>query len=78
MLPLVPDGLPVSGHAAATLRLPQEPSLVDAELEWRDNAGQLIVMARGNPDPILDLPAVTRQRLTISDGRWNWPYQGFP
>lgn len=56
MLPLVPDGLPVSGHAAATLRLPQEPSLVDAELEWRDNAGQLIVMARGNPDPILDLP----------------------
>ncbi len=29
MLPLVPDGLPVSGHAAATLRLPQEPSLVD-------------------------------------------------
>ncbi|ECM5568504.1 hypothetical protein PV16_00590 [Salmonella enterica subsp. enterica serovar Typhimurium] len=79
VLPLVPDGLPVSGHAAATLRLPQEPSLVDAELEWRDNAGQLIVMARGNPDPILDLPwAVTRQRLTISDGRWNWPYQGFP
>ncbi len=56
MLPLVPDGLPVSGHAAATLRLPQEPLLVDAELEWRDNAGQLIVMARGNPDPILDLP----------------------
>lgn len=52
---------------------------MDAELEWRDNAGQLIVMARGNPDPILDLPwAVTRQRLTISDGRWNWPYQGFP
>ncbi|HDY3109848.1 TPA: hypothetical protein RPE24_003705, partial [Salmonella enterica] len=48
VLPLVPDGLPVSGHAAATLRLPQEPSLVDAELEWRDNAGQLIVMARGN------------------------------
>ncbi|VEB59147.1 DctA Dicarboxylate transport [Salmonella enterica subsp. enterica] len=31
VLPLVPDGLPVSGHAAATLRLPQEPSLVDAE-----------------------------------------------
>jgi hypothetical protein len=18
------------------------------------------------------------ERLTISDGRWNWPYQGFP
>ncbi len=30
MLPLVPpDGLLVSGHAAATLRLPQEPSLAD-------------------------------------------------
>ncbi|VDZ78796.1 Putative uncharacterized protein ydbH [Salmonella bongori] len=69
----------MSGHTAATLRLPQEPSLLDAELEWRDNAGQLVVMARGNPDPILDLPwVVTRQRLVISDGRWNWPYQGFP
>ncbi|HAT8003486.1 TPA: hypothetical protein GF860_04705 [Citrobacter koseri] len=78
-LPLVPDGLPVNGHAVATLSLPQEPSLVDAELEWRDNAGQLIVMARGNPEPLLDLPwQVTRQQLAISDGRWNWPYQGFP
>ena len=26
-MPLVPDGLPVSGHATATLNLPQEPSL---------------------------------------------------
>lgn len=78
-LPLVPDGLPVNGHAVATLSLPQEPSLVDAELEWRDNTGQLIVMARGNPEPLLDLPwQVTRQQLAISDGRWNWPYQGFP
>lgn len=78
-LPLVPDGLPVNGQAVATLSLPQEPSLVDAELEWRDNAGQLIVMARGNPEPLLDLPwQVTRQQLAISDGRWNWPYQGFP
>ncbi|SUX85656.1 Uncharacterised protein [Citrobacter koseri] len=52
---------------------------MDAELEWRDNAGQLIVMARGNPEPLLDLPwQVTRQQLAISDGRWNWPYQGFP
>ena len=52
-LPLVPDGLPVNGHAVATLSLPQEPSLVDAELEWRDNAGR----------------AVTRSRCSISPGR---------
>lgn len=78
-LPLVPDGLPVSGHAVTTLSLPQEPSLVDAEIDWQDNAGQLVVMARDNPDPLLDLPwEVTRQQFTISDGRWAWPYQGFP
>ncbi|MDM2842862.1 YdbH family protein [Citrobacter portucalensis] len=78
-MPLVPDGLPVSGHAVATLSLPQEPTLVDAELEWQENSGQLIVMARDNADPLLDLPwEITRQQLTISDGRWNWPYQGFP
>ncbi|POT55213.1 YdbH family protein [Citrobacter amalonaticus] len=78
-LPLVPDGLPVSGHAVATLSLPQEPSLVDAELAWQDNAGQLIVMARDNVDPLLDLPwKITQQQLTISDGRWTWPYQGLP
>lgn len=38
-MPLVPDGLPVSGHATATLNLPQEPSLVDAELDWQEIAG---------------------------------------
>ncbi|MGM1265797.1 intermembrane phospholipid transport protein YdbH family protein, partial [Escherichia coli] len=43
-MPLVPDGLPVSGHATATLNLPQEPSLVDAELDWQENSGQLIVL----------------------------------
>ncbi|MTH48400.1 YdbH family protein [Intestinirhabdus alba] len=78
-LPLVPDGLPVSGRAVATLSLPQSASPVNAELEWKQNAGQLVVMARESADPLLDLPwNVTRQRLTISDGRWTWPYQGIP
>ncbi|BBU84018.1 hypothetical protein EIMP300_54180 [Escherichia coli] len=77
-MPLVPDGLPVSGHATATLNLPQEPSLVDAELDWQENSGQLIVLARDNGDPLLDLPwQITRQQLTVSDGRWSWPYAGF-
>lgn len=78
-LPLVPDGLPVKGHTTATLNLPQEPTLVDADLEWRENSGQLIVMARDDGEPLLDLPwEITHQQLTVSDGRWNWPYQGFP
>ncbi|MBV7406171.1 YdbH family protein [Enterobacter sp. ENT03] len=78
-LPLVPDGLPINGHAATTLRLPQSPDPVEAEIEWRDNEGQLIVMARDAADPLLDLPwQITPQQLTISDGRWNWPYQGIP
>ena len=45
-LPLVPDGVPVKGHAVATFNVPQLTSLVDADLDWEDNQGQLVVMAR--------------------------------
>jgi hypothetical protein len=48
-LPLVPDGVPVKGHAVATFNVPQLTSLVDADLDWEDNQGQLVVMARDNP-----------------------------
>jgi hypothetical protein len=54
--PLVPDGVPVKGHAVATFNVPQLTSLVDADLDWEENQGQLVVMARDNPDPLLDLP----------------------
>ncbi|SNY59154.1 YdbH family protein [Enterobacter sp. CC120223-11] len=79
-MPLVPDGLPVSGHVQSTFQVPASGSLVDADLEWQENQGQLVVMARGNDEPLLDLPwELTRERLTISDGRWNWPWQdGLP
>lgn len=78
-LPLVPDGVPVKGHALATFTVPQLTSLVDAELNWENNQGQLVVMARDNPDPLLDLPwQVTAERLNISDGRWNWALSGMP
>jgi hypothetical protein len=75
-LPLVPDGLPVNGHVTSTFQVPNPSALVDAELNWRENQGQLVVMERGNSEPLLDLPwELTRERLTISDGRWNWPWQ---
>lgn len=78
-LPLVPDGVPVKGHAVATFNVPQLTSLVDADLDWEDNRGQLVVMARDNPDPLLDLPwQVTAEQLNISDGRWNWDLSGMP
>ncbi|UXY13176.1 YdbH family protein [Kosakonia sp. ML.JS2a] len=78
-LPEIPQGVPVNGHIQSTLTLPQQPGLVDTDLEWRNNEGQLVVMARDSGDPLLDLPwQLTRQQLTISDGRWSWPYQGFP
>ena len=78
-LPLVPDGVPVKGHTVATFNVPQLSSLVDADLDWEDNQGQLVVMARDNPDPLLDLPwQITAQQLTISDGRWNWSASGMP
>ncbi|QEM91478.1 YdbH family protein [Kosakonia radicincitans] len=78
-LPAVPDGWPVNGHMQSTLTLPQQPGLVDVDMEWRDNEGQTIVMSRDSSDPLLDLPwQVTGEQLAISDGRWNWPYAGFP
>ncbi|WP_039056017.1 YdbH family protein [Enterobacter sp. Bisph1] len=78
-LPMVPNGVPVNGHMESTVTLAQQPGVVDVDLDWRENAGQLVVMARDGGDPLLDLPwQLTPQQLTISDGRWNWPYQGFP
>jgi Dicarboxylate transport. len=79
-MPLVPDGLPVKGHVESTFQLPQVPSLVDTELNWQGNQGQLLAIARGEPEPIIDLPwQITATQLTLSDGRWNWPYQeGIP
>lgn len=63
----------------ATFNVPQLTSLVDADLDWEDNRGQLVVMARDNPDPLLDLPwQVTAEQLNISDGRWNWDLSGMP
>ncbi|MGL5700031.1 MAG: YdbH family protein, partial [Kluyvera sp.] len=79
-MPLVPDGLPIKGHLTSSFQVPQVPSLVDAELEWDGNQGQLLMLARGEDDPLIDLPwQLTEQQLTISDGRWSWPYQaGLP
>lgn len=79
-MPLVPDGLPVSGHVESTFQLPEPSTLVDAELDWQENQGQLILTQRGDTDPLLDLPWIlTREQLTISDGRWRWPWQpGLP
>ena len=45
----MPDGVPVKGHTVATFNVPQLSSLVDADLDWEDNQGQLVVMARDNP-----------------------------
>jgi hypothetical protein len=71
--------VPVKGHAVATFNVPQLSSLVDADLDWEQNQGQLVVISRDNPDPLLDLPwTITPQQLSISDGRWNWLLSGMP
>jgi hypothetical protein len=78
-LPLIPDGVPVKGHAEATLTVPQIASPVDVDLDWAQNRGQLVMSARDNPDPLLDLPwQLTAEQLTISDGRWHWDLTGLP
>jgi hypothetical protein len=78
-LPLVPDGLPVQGHAVTTFSVPQVDSPVDAELDWQDNQGQLVMIARESGEPLLDLPwQITPEQFSISDGRWNWTQSGIP
>ncbi len=78
-LPLVPDGLPVQGHTVATFSVPKIASPVDAELTWRENQGQLVMIARDSGEPLLDLPwQVTPEQFTISDGRWVWEQAGMP
>ena len=78
-LPLVPDGLPVQGHTVATFTVPQISTLVDAELEWQGNQGQLVMIDRESGEPLLDLPwQITPEQFTISDGRWRWVQAGIP
>ncbi|WP_228306087.1 hypothetical protein, partial [Klebsiella michiganensis] len=42
------------GHLFSTFEFPQTPGLVDAELEWQKNRGQLLVTPRGEVEPMLD------------------------
>ena len=75
-MPLIPNGVPIQGHVESTFQIPLAPSLVDTELDWQGNQGQFIVMARGESEPLLDLPwQLTPEQFTVSDGRWYWPYQ---
>ncbi len=78
-LALMPDGLPTHGHVKASMTLPQEPRHATAELEWESNRGQLLIGSQDLAEPLLDLPwELSRDRLKISDGRWLWPWAGFP
>lgn len=65
-----------------TLHLPDNPqpvTLVDADLAWQDNQGQLVMVERESGEPLLDLPwQITPDQLTISDGRWRWDQAGIP
>ncbi|ALB62858.1 Putative uncharacterized protein ydbH [Cronobacter condimenti 1330] len=78
-LALMPDGIPTKGEAQAQFSLPQAPYHARAELAWRGGEGQLLVFAEDDPDPLLDLPwQAGHDAFAFSDGRWHWPYQGFP
>lgn len=79
-LPLLPGGVPTRGHLQARLKLAQEPKHVLADLTWHENRGQLLVIGPDHRQaPLFDLPwQVTEDKIAISDGRWSWPYAGFP
>ncbi|MDT3621355.1 YdbH family protein [Cronobacter malonaticus] len=78
-LGLMPDGIPTKGEAQARFSLPQAPHDARAEVTWRGGEGQLLLFAQDDPDPLLDLPwQAGHDSFAFSDGRWRWPYEGFP
>ncbi len=78
-LPLVPTGLPEQGHVTSALRLPQEPELINAVLDWQEEQGVLTLSKSADSEPLVRLPwSVSQKIFEINGGQWFWPYEGFP
>lgn len=78
-LPLVPDGLPPQGFITSELRIPQEPNLIQAVLDWNEDQGSLTLRKSADSEPLAMLPwTISPQIFEINGGQWYWPYQGFP
>ncbi|MFP1728745.1 YdbH family protein [Lonsdalea quercina] len=71
--------LPEKGHLLAG-RLPFDlPEAVQATLNWQDSQGELRVAKEADASPLLSLPwRVSADVITVSEGRWAWPYSAQP
>ncbi|MCT4703924.1 YdbH family protein [Enterobacteriaceae bacterium H20N1] len=78
-LPRVPNGLPEQGRITSALRIPQEPELINVELDWHEDQGALTLRKSRDSEPLVSLPWTISQKIfEINGGQWAWPYQGFP
>lgn len=78
-LPRVPNGLPQQGYITSQLRIPQEPELIQAVLDWNEDQGSLTLRKSANSEPLIMLPwTISPQIFEINGGQWYWPYQGLP
>jgi len=76
-LPLVPNGLPEQGHVTSTLRIPQEPELIHAVLDWQEEQGSLTLRKSQDSEPLATLPwTISNKIFEINGGQWQWPYEG--
>lgn len=78
-LPLVPNGLPEQGYVTSTLRIPQEPELIHAVLDWHEEQGSLTLRKSHDSEPLARLPwTISSSMFEINGGQWQWPYEGVP
>lgn len=78
-LPPLTDKLPEQGHLATKLRIPQEPELLDVELDWDQEQGTFTMAKPDAPEALVSLPWTLSDNIfEVNGGQWFWPYAGFP
>lgn len=78
-LPAIPDTVPENGALEGDLALTAVPDPLHLKLSWQQQQGSLVVTASRQPEPLLTLPwHITRERISVREGRWNWPWAGQP
>lgn len=79
VLALTPDSFPPQGRLTTTWVAPPQGEQIDIALTWQGAQGSLEAHASSDRRELLNLPwSLTSNRLTISEGRWSWPYADTP
>jgi len=78
-LPTIPDTLPDSGKLNGKMTLQGVPAPLSVDLEWQQQAGELVIHEQGDERPLISLPwQADEQQILIQQGQWRWPYASQP